>query len=233
MKYFQFVHAKSYQSIIPMQAAVVMNWIWYPNYFKIYIPYPLQVSYFMIFCFFFIQRAANTGGGPQDRSSRWGHEKFEGFSWGKNDSSSRATGSGRVALEGNPNQSDRREEKRSIRHDHREKPREDHGRREDKRSRRHSDNNEFEARSREDHYRRDEKRPKRHESESYLREDQDRRGGDKSSTGRGDSSSHRHRERWSTHKSSRWECYKNLWWSFTSWVHIMCRLFRLPICINY
>lgn len=141
------------------------------------------------------QRAANTGGGPQDRSSRWGHEKFEGFSWGKNDSSSRATGSGRVALEGNPNQSDRREEKRSIRHDHREKPREDHGRREDKRSRRHSDNNEFEARSREDHYRRDEKRPKRHESESYLREDQDRRGGDKSSTGRGDSSSHRHRER--------------------------------------
>ncbi|KAJ4725603.1 zinc finger CCCH domain-containing protein 25-like [Melia azedarach] len=118
------------------------------------------------------QRAANTGGGPQDRGSRWGHEKFEGnkegSSWGNKDSSSRAVGSGR-ALDGHPKQSDTREEKRSRRHDDIEKPREDHNRREEKRSIKH-DVDEFELNSREDRYSREGKKSRRHlNDESELR----------------------------------------------------------------
>lgn len=175
--------------------------------------------FLFISCSFFIQRAANTGGGPQDR--RWGHEKFEGdqegYLWGNKDSSSRATGSGR-SLEGHTKRSDPREEKRSRRYDI-EKPREDHNRREERRSmwhhtdelepnsreesysreenrsRRHGGDDNFEARSREDDYRREERRSTRRESESYLRVDRDRRGGDNLSSWHGDSSSHHHSKR--------------------------------------
>ncbi|KAJ0038760.1 hypothetical protein Pint_23712 [Pistacia integerrima] len=199
------------------------------------------------------QRAANTGGGPQDKSSRWGHEKFEGkkegFRWDNKDSSSIATGNGK-ALESDPKQSDKWEEKRSRRHDDIEKSRDDDHRREEKRLIRH-DAEEFEPSSRENHYRMEEKRPRRHtddepqgrsggdqyrreekrsrrhgddefeprsreddrrgerrstrnESDSYTREDRDRRGGDKYSTKHRDSSSHRHRERDDhRHKSDR------------------------------
>ncbi|XP_044490477.1 zinc finger CCCH domain-containing protein 25 isoform X2 [Mangifera indica] len=125
------------------------------------------------------QRAANTGGGPQDKSSRWGHEKFEvdkeGFRWGKKDSSSKATGNGK-APEIDPKQGDKWEEKKSRRHEDVEKSRDDHHRREEKRLIRHSAD-EFESNSREDRYSVEEKRPRRQTDapESRSRGDQYRR----------------------------------------------------------
>ncbi|KAK0603079.1 hypothetical protein LWI29_001167 [Acer saccharum] len=93
---------------------------------------------------------------------------------------------------------DRREEKRSTRRTDGEfelRSGGDQHRREENRPRRHGDEGGFERKPREDHNRREEKRPTRRDSESYVREDRDRRGEDKWSTQRGDSSSSRHRER--------------------------------------
>ncbi|KAH7515174.1 hypothetical protein JRO89_XSUnG0165900 [Xanthoceras sorbifolium] len=177
------------------------------------------------------QRAANTGWGAQDKEARWGHEKFEGNKEGfrRGNTDSRPTGNGK-AVETHPKQSDRREGKISRRHDDVENSREDHSRREEKRSssrrhdidesghssredhyrreekrpRRHGDAGEFERRSREGHDRREEKRSTRRESESFVREDRDRRGEDKWSTQGGDSSSYRHRDKDDhRHKSER------------------------------
>ncbi|GMY10607.1 Zinc finger CCCH domain-containing protein 42 [Fagus crenata] len=112
------------------------------------------------------QRAANTGWGPENEGSRWGHDKFgdpkygekrlenkpsnpvqelmiqDGFSRDDKDSRYRAKGSER-ALESNSRQGNMREEKRLRKPDDdefRPKSREDHDRREEKRSRRHDDN---------------------------------------------------------------------------------------------
>ncbi|CAK7331258.1 unnamed protein product [Dovyalis caffra] len=185
------------------------------------------------------QRAANTGWGSQDKSSKWGHEMFEG------PKKSERRSSYEMPSESHPKQSNRREENRSRRYDDNEivqKPREDYNRREDKKlrrlkddefepkpreddykrdetrlkklkddvpelksrgnnyrreekiSRRH-DRDEFEPMSREDDDTREEKRSRRNEIESYSREEQDKRRGDKSSARGRDSSSNRHRER--------------------------------------
>ncbi|OAY57745.1 zinc finger CCCH domain-containing protein 25 [Manihot esculenta] len=201
------------------------------------------------------QRAANTGWGPEDKSTRWGHDKFDGpKKTQKISGNERPSGS---LL----NQSDKREEKKPRRHDDNEmerKLKEDYHRRDEKRWRRHEDDefvpksreydgrdekgsrrrgdDEFEPKSwddyhrsdkrlrrheddqREDEYKKDERRLRRHdgdgleprsrdndykreenivkrrESESYLREDQDKRGAKWSAHAR-DSSSSRHRER--------------------------------------
>uniref|UniRef100_A0A2P2NG02 Zinc finger CCCH domain-containing protein 25-like n=1 Tax=Rhizophora mucronata TaxID=61149 RepID=A0A2P2NG02_RHIMU len=160
------------------------------------------------------QRAANTGWGPQDKSPRWGHDKFEGPT-----KSHKTSGSER-ALERHYKEKDRMEEKRSKRHDDddiRQDSREDYSRKDERRSRRHEDDK-FEPKSREDRYKRDESRSRRHdvndfqpksredddrrgekrsrrrESEAYLREDQDKRGGDKRSSHGRDSSFYHHRE---------------------------------------
>ncbi|XVE59398.1 hypothetical protein DITRI_Ditri05aG0043500 [Diplodiscus trichospermus] len=216
------------------------------------------------------QRAANTGWGPQDKSSRWGHDKFEGSKKSEKGFGMRepavqeglrpARGNEKASEKGDgregkrsrryddkdvvPTSRDRREEKRSTRHNVDEfdpNTRDDRYRREEKRSRRYNDgdfeprseedryrrdekglkrhrDDEYGARLKEDHYRRGEKRSKRHgdddfeprsngehdrrekkvsrtESESYPREDPDKRGGEKRSAYNRDSSSHRHGER--------------------------------------
>lgn len=149
-----------------------------------------SVAYLCLF-FFGAQRAANTGWGPQDNSSRWGNDKFEGSkksekSFGMQE---RAVQEGFPSARGDEKalieKSDGREGKRSRRYDDRDvRPtsREGYNRREEKRStrendddrfrsdekrsRRHNDSN-FEPRSGEDHYRRDEKRSKRHGDDEY------------------------------------------------------------------
>lgn len=193
------------------------------------------------YCSLCIQRAANTGWGSEDKSARWGHEKFEGPRKGEKkieegfrsvdkDLNYRSNGQER-ALENYPRQNDRREEKQPGRRnddgiepksgkdydrsevryrkeerrlnqrDHGEaepKSREDRYRREEKR--RHDDDG-FEPRPIEDDDRRKDKRSRRHESESYPREDQEKRGGKWSAYNR-DSSSHHHGERNTNHRRS-------------------------------
>lgn len=122
------------------------------------------------------QRAANTGWGHDDDSSKWGHDKFEGPKkerrYGNNqtnpipetrdrDSRSKAYDVEK-GLGSQPKTNDRREEKMLQRHgdDDKFEGRENNSRREEKRSRRHEDD-EFERRSREDRYRREEKRSRR------------------------------------------------------------------------
>ncbi|XWS28698.1 hypothetical protein CRYUN_Cryun25bG0093700 [Craigia yunnanensis] len=131
------------------------------------------------------QRAANTGWGPQDKSSRWGNDKFEVSkksekSFGMQD---RAVQEGFRPARGDEKaleKSDGREDKRSRRYDDKDvgsTSREDYNRREEKRSTRHNDDyrlrkeekrsrrhndSDFEPRSREDRHRRDEKRSIRH-----------------------------------------------------------------------
>lgn len=119
----------------------------------------------MMLLSFFVQRAANTGSGPQDRSSRWGNDKFEGNKessrWSKKDSSSGAAAIGK-SFEVHPTESKRRELDISRRRGDNEKPREDHYQRGEKRSRRQIDN-EFEPRLRVDRDRREERIPMRRE----------------------------------------------------------------------
>ncbi|KAF9675463.1 hypothetical protein SADUNF_Sadunf09G0034900 [Salix dunnii] len=106
------------------------------------------------------QRAANTGWGAQDKSSRWGNEMFEGSK------KSGERSSYNMPSESHPKQSYRREEKRSSWHDDNEivqKPREDNNRREDKKLRRLEDDA-FVPKPREDDYRRDENRLKRYKN---------------------------------------------------------------------
>ncbi|XP_017983551.1 PREDICTED: zinc finger CCCH domain-containing protein 25 [Theobroma cacao] len=120
------------------------------------------------------QRAANTGWGPQDQSSRWGHEKFEGSK--KNEKSfgmqERAVQEGSQPARSNEKaseKSDGREGKRSRRSDDRDvgpTSREDYDHREEKRSTWHNDN-EFEPNSRDDRYRREEKRSRRHNDSDF------------------------------------------------------------------
>ncbi|KDP46508.1 hypothetical protein JCGZ_08480 [Jatropha curcas] len=89
----------------------------------------------------------------------------------------------------------RSSENRSIRREDGEfepKSREDDYKRDERRLRRH-DGDGLEQRSRDDDDRREDKRLKRHESESHLREDWDRRAGDKRPVHGRDSSSSRHK----------------------------------------
>ncbi|KAI9194062.1 hypothetical protein LWI28_002812 [Acer negundo] len=91
---------------------------------------------------------------------------------------------------------DRREEKRLTRRTDGEFELRSGGdpyRREENRPRRHCDEGGFERKPREDHNRREEKRPTRRDSESYVRDDRERRGEDKWSTQQGDSSSYGHK----------------------------------------
>ncbi|KAF2291638.1 hypothetical protein GH714_027759 [Hevea brasiliensis] len=109
------------------------------------------------------ERAANTGWGPEDKSPRWGHDKFDAPK-----KSEKRSGNERPS-ESLPKQSDRREDKSSRRHDENEmerKSKEDYHRRDGKRWRRHEDN-EFEPKSSEDYDRRDEKRSRRHGDEEF------------------------------------------------------------------
>ncbi|KAJ9146790.1 hypothetical protein P3X46_029017 [Hevea brasiliensis] len=109
------------------------------------------------------QRAANTGWGPEDKSPRWGHDKFDAPK-----KSEKRSGNERPS-ESLPKQSDRREDKSSRRHDDNEmerKSKEDYHRRDGKRWRRQEDN-EFEPKSSEDYDRRDEKRSRRHGDEEF------------------------------------------------------------------
>ncbi|GMI81724.1 hypothetical protein HRI_001841700 [Hibiscus trionum] len=210
------------------------------------------------------QRAANTGWGPQDKSSRWGNDKFEGseksekrfgmqerlvqegFRSARGDEKaseksdgiegkrSRMYGGkdvGPTSREDDKGGEDRRSsqhndddwykrgEKRSRRHNDGDfEPRsvEDRHRKDEKRSRRHGDDGEygtrlkedrrdesrsrrhgdddFEPRPNEGHDRRGEKRSLTNGSESYPREDRDKRGDEKRSGYNRNSSSHRHGE---------------------------------------
>ncbi|GAV73560.1 RRM_1 domain-containing protein/zf-CCCH domain-containing protein [Cephalotus follicularis] len=166
------------------------------------------------------QRAANTGWGhSEDRSSRWGHDKFAGPKKNEKasgnialdqlpqtkDSSYRARGNGR-SLDNHLEQSDSKEGKKLRRHNDNKiesKPR-DHERSEERRSVRHYDD-EFERKS-DTRYRREEnkqkrdnvdesdsreaKRLSRNNSESYLRDGRHKRG-DKRSAHSRDSPSQR------------------------------------------
>uniref|UniRef100_A0A5B6YX91 Putative zinc finger CCCH domain-containing protein 25 isoform X2 n=1 Tax=Davidia involucrata TaxID=16924 RepID=A0A5B6YX91_DAVIN len=171
------------------------------------------------------QRAANTGWGPEDnRSSRWGHDKFEGStkyekrsgqsnhvpesaaqeglrSSDKDARSSRAKGY-EGGIEGhykrselNSRDQDSRGLERQLERKEKEMNQEWDRRATDRRSTR----NDVEPNSGEDHDRR-EKRSRRHESESSHREDRDNRGGEKRSTHDRDSSSHHHRGRDDDHR---------------------------------
>ncbi|KAI4338353.1 hypothetical protein L6164_016692 [Bauhinia variegata] len=132
------------------------------------------------------QRAANTGWGHEDDSSKWGHEKFEGpekekrsgsnlanLIAGTRDRGSRSRAHGdEKGSESQPKQTDRREEKVIRRHDDGKfEGRENYGRREDERSRRHEDD-QFEPRSREDRDSKEEKRS-RHDYDDMEREPRD------------------------------------------------------------
>lgn len=136
------------------------------------------------------QRAANTGWGPQDKSSRWGNDKFEGSSKSEKrlGMQDRAVQEGFRPARGDEKaseKSDGREGKRSRRYDDKDvgpTSREDYNHREERRSTRHNDDDQFrkeekgsrrhndsdfEQRSREDRYRRDEKRSKRHGDDDF------------------------------------------------------------------
>ncbi|OMO90480.1 hypothetical protein COLO4_19142 [Corchorus olitorius] len=118
------------------------------------------------------QRAANTGWGPQDnKSSRWGNDKFEGSKKGEKsfgrqeraDQEGFRPGRTEKALE----KSDGREGKRSRRFDDKDGPssRENYDRREDRRSRRQNDD--VDDLSQDDRYRREEKRSRRHDDGDF------------------------------------------------------------------
>ncbi|KAE8666729.1 Tetratricopeptide repeat (TPR)-like superfamily protein [Hibiscus syriacus] len=129
-------------------------------------------------------------------------------------------GEDRRSRQQNDDDPGKREEKRSRRHndgDFEPCSAEDHHRKDEKRSRRHGDDgeygprlkedkrdenrskghddDEFEPRPNGDRDRRGEKRSLRNESESYPREDRDKRGAEKRSGYNRNSSSHRHGER--------------------------------------
>ncbi|PPR96717.1 hypothetical protein GOBAR_AA23967 [Gossypium barbadense] len=169
------------------------------NRFSRNIPFFLCYSLFLAILLSCARRAANTGWGPQDnKSSRWGNDKYEGSK--KSDKSSgmqehtvqegfRSSRGDEKALE----KRDGREGKRSRRYDGKDAgpaPREDYSgiegkrltrhndddryKREEKRSRRHNDSD-LEPRSVEDRHRRDENRSRRHgddgEDRARLKED--------------------------------------------------------------
>ncbi|XP_027333694.1 zinc finger CCCH domain-containing protein 25-like [Abrus precatorius] len=138
------------------------------------------------------QRAANTGWGQEEDSSKWGHDKYEGpkkeRKYGSNpsnhfpetmesDSHSRAHGHD-VGLDSQPKRSDRREKTlRQHDDDDRCEGRENNSRREEKRSKRHEDDK-FEHRSREERYRREEKRPRRNDYKGMEPEPKDHNRGE-------------------------------------------------------
>ncbi|XWS71584.1 hypothetical protein CRYUN_Cryun03dG0150400 [Craigia yunnanensis] len=110
----------------------------------------------------------------QDKSSRWGHDKFEGSkksekSFGMQES---AVQEGFRPARGNEKalqKNDGREGKRSRRYDDKDvgpTSREDYNRREEKRSTRRNDD-EFEPNSKGDQYRREEKRSRRHNDSDF------------------------------------------------------------------
>ncbi|OIW16509.1 hypothetical protein TanjilG_32179 [Lupinus angustifolius] len=121
------------------------------------------------------QRAANTGWGQEDNSSKWGNDKFEGPKregrpgnhsnripeTRDKDLRSRAHDNER-GLDSQPKRSDRREMLRRHDDDDIFEGRENNTIREEKKSRRHEDD-EFERRSREDQHRREEKRSRRND----------------------------------------------------------------------
>ncbi|XP_057956033.1 zinc finger CCCH domain-containing protein 25 [Malania oleifera] len=168
------------------------------------------------------QRAANTGWGPEDKSSRWGHDKFEGStksekrsgpltrvpgltvdegsrSGDKEPRNSRRRGydgeveNHRWRSELNARDRDSRDLERRLEQKEKERNLKEDGDRRGTEKKTVRQNTD--PNSREDYDRRGEKRSRRHESESFLREDQDKRGWEKQSGHHRDSSSHRHRDR--------------------------------------
>ncbi|XP_039041462.1 zinc finger CCCH domain-containing protein 25-like isoform X2 [Hibiscus syriacus] len=151
------------------------------------------------------QRAANTGWGHQDKSSRWGNDKFEGSkksekSYGVQE---RAIQEGFRSARGDEKASEKidgREGKRSRRYDGKyvgPTSREDYNGSEDRRSRRHNDDDRYkredkrsrrhndgdhQPRSVEDRHRKDEKSSRRHgdDGEYEARIKEDRRDGSRS-----------------------------------------------------
>ncbi|KAF7833760.1 zinc finger CCCH domain-containing protein 25-like [Senna tora] len=136
------------------------------------------------------QRAANTGwGAPEDDSSKWGHDKFEGqrkekrYSGNQSNHISetrerdfrpKAQGN-EMGLASQPKRSERREEKILQRpDDDKFEGRGNNHRREEKRSRRHEDD-EFAHRSREDRDRREDKGSRRHGDDDMEPEPRDHR----------------------------------------------------------
>lgn len=122
------------------------------------------------------QRAANTGWGhKEDRSSRWGHDKFDGST-----RNGRQSGrSGRVPESPSKDGSSKNYEKQLEQKDRGKRERDESH---DRGSKWHD-----ESKYREDRDRRDEKRSRRYESESYHRNDRDSRSKDPYDE------SHRHR----------------------------------------
>ncbi|KAJ7959795.1 Zinc finger CCCH domain-containing protein [Quillaja saponaria] len=140
------------------------------------------------------QRAANTGWGHEDNSSKWGNDKFDGPRKGEKradrnlsshvtdsaDKNPRPRAQGDdTGIERYPKQSDQREEKILRRSDAGDEfvQRENHDRRDVKRSRR--DDDEYEHRSREDRRRRDARKSREdddHDFEPKPREDHNVRG---------------------------------------------------------
>ncbi|GFZ13301.1 RNA recognition motif (RRM)-containing protein [Actinidia rufa] len=167
------------------------------------------------------QRAANTGWGPEDsKSSRWGHDRFEGSTKSEKQSGTTNRIPEFTVQEGlksnDKNARSSRTKGSEIDKESRNKLRElssrDHDRRDtenrlawkekemddkddyDKRAgERRPRKHDTEPNSREDHDRREDKLSRRHESESNHKEDLDTRGRDRSSDPDRDSSSHRHR----------------------------------------
>ncbi|KAI9100203.1 hypothetical protein K1719_024421 [Acacia pycnantha] len=132
------------------------------------------------------QRAANTGwGAPEDASSKWGHDKFDGHKK-ERDLHSEAKKSRRrsdddMELE---RRDRRRREDTSLRkpdNDEFEPRTRDSDRREEKRHKRQCDDDDFGSRSREDHIIREERRSRQRDYDSASRstDDHDRKRGDR------------------------------------------------------
>ncbi|XP_021891816.1 zinc finger CCCH domain-containing protein 25 [Carica papaya] len=132
------------------------------------------------------QRAANTGWGHEDKSSKWGHDKFdgskrkerrfsdqEGLGLGDKSPSSREKGNSR-SLESHSRESKERNDKRLRRHDDDEiklKSRDDHDKKQENRLRKRYEDDEFERKARDNRDRREEKRPKQYDGSSPKSKD--------------------------------------------------------------
>ncbi|KAI9090902.1 hypothetical protein K1719_028387 [Acacia pycnantha] len=133
------------------------------------------------------QRAANTGwGAPEDASSKWGHDKFDGHKKERDLHSeakkSRKRSDDDMELE---RRDRRRREDTSLRkpdNDEFEPRTRDSDRREEKRHKRQYDDDDFGSRSREDHIIREERRSRQRDYDSASRsiDDYDRKRGDRS-----------------------------------------------------
>ncbi|KAE9615150.1 hypothetical protein Lal_00048433 [Lupinus albus] len=119
------------------------------------------------------QRAANTGWGQEDNSSKWGNDKFDGPKKeirSVNNQSNRVPETRDRDSRSRAHHNERgldshRREEMLRRHDDNDifEGRENNTRREEKKSRRHGEDDEFERRSREDRHRREENRSRRND----------------------------------------------------------------------